>query len=55
MKDRVFRESFSVYLADNVQAWMLQADGSYRIRRARGGPLSAQERLLGMLSDPSDA
>lgn len=30
LKNRVIRESLTAYLNDNVQAWVLQSDGSYR-------------------------
>jgi polyphosphate kinase len=53
LRARVVDEGLASYLADNVQAWLLQADG--RWRRARPGtarPRSAQESLLDELSDP---
>jgi polyphosphate kinase len=52
---RILRE-VQMYLADNVQAWQLQADGSYRqATAARGKRKSAQESLLRDLADPSVA
>jgi polyphosphate kinase len=47
LADRVLRE-LELYLTDNTQAWLLDADGHYR-RAARGedeGQLSAQRRLM---------
>ncbi|HEX7081732.1 MAG TPA: polyphosphate kinase 1 [Gammaproteobacteria bacterium] len=43
------------YLADNTQAWELNADGSYTLRRPRDGeaPLSAQAKLLAQLAEAS--
>jgi polyphosphate kinase len=51
MKARVIRESFDVYLADNFQAWILQADGTY-IRETPGDSqrFCAQVELLDNLS-----
>ncbi|WP_133501533.1 polyphosphate kinase 1 [Cognatilysobacter terrigena] len=45
---RVFAEALENYLADNCNAWELQADGHYeRVRRAEGeAPYSAQTKLL---------
>jgi polyphosphate kinase len=48
---RVYEEELSNYLADNLQAWELQADGSYRrVEPASGeAPHSAQQSLLARL------
>jgi polyphosphate kinase len=45
---RVKAEALDNYLADNVDAWLLQADGSYRRTTPAAGdaPHSAQEALL---------
>jgi polyphosphate kinase len=51
LRDRVVDEALTVGLADNVQAWILQPDGTYR--RARPGkerPRSAQQVLLERLA-----
>ena len=51
LKKRVIEEAFDTYLGDNVQAWLLQPDGSYK--RAHPGQakrLCAQEALLASLS-----
>jgi polyphosphate kinase len=51
VKQRVIREGLRPYLADNSQAWEMDADGNYRLRRPRGRlPRSAQEQLLAMLA-----
>jgi polyphosphate kinase len=44
---RVFDEALANYLSDNVSAWELRPDGSYRRLQADGGPPhSAQAALL---------
>jgi len=44
---RVYDESLANYLADNTQAWSLDADGSYRrVERGDDAPHSAQQTLL---------
>ncbi|MBI1283520.1 MAG: polyphosphate kinase 1 [Thiobacillus sp.] len=51
LKKRVIAEGLKPYLRDNVQAWDMHADGSYRrrsLRRAK--PYSAQAELLALLS-----
>jgi polyphosphate kinase len=51
LKNRVIREGLRPYLSDNSQAWEMDADGNYRLRRSRGRlPRSAQEQLLAMLA-----
>jgi polyphosphate kinase len=51
LKSRVIREGLRPYLSDNSQAWEMDADGNYRLRRSRGRlPRSAQEQLLAMLA-----
>ncbi|MBN8727324.1 MAG: polyphosphate kinase 1 [Xanthomonadales bacterium] len=48
---RVFDEALANYLADDTQAWELQADGSYsRVPRRAGEPHSAQQELLARLA-----
>lgn len=48
---RVFDESLANYLADNTQAWMLEADGSYARMTPGDAPLhSAQQTLLAELT-----
>jgi polyphosphate kinase len=50
-KQRVVHEGLKPYLADNSQAWEMDADGNYRRKRLRGGiPRSAQEQLLALLA-----
>ncbi|MBV1904454.1 MAG: polyphosphate kinase 1 [Pseudomonadales bacterium] len=47
LKARVIRESFEFYLADNIQAWVLQSDGCY-LRETPGDQqrFCAQQALL---------
>ncbi len=47
LRDRVIDEAFELYLADNTQAWRLQADGVYqRVKPGRSKRVSAQLSLL---------
>ena len=47
---RVFDEALDNYLADNVQAWSLQADGNYvRLTPGSGAPHCAQQTLISKL------
>ncbi len=51
LKKRVIAEGLKPYLRDNVQAWEMQADGSYRRRKPhRAKPYSAQDVLLALIS-----
>ncbi|MHB8825870.1 MAG: polyphosphate kinase 1, partial [Thiobacillus sp.] len=51
LKKRVINEGLKPYLRDNVQAWEMQADGSYRRRKPhRAKPYSAQNVLLALIS-----
>ncbi|MFZ3040244.1 MAG: polyphosphate kinase 1 [Thiobacillus sp.] len=51
LKKRVINEGLKPYLRDNVQAWEMQADGSYRRRKAgRAKPYRAQDVLLALFS-----
>jgi len=56
LKKRVLREGLQVYLKDNVNAWELGSDGSYRRRKPRGSqsPFSAQQVLMDMLGASAD-
>lgn len=48
---RVFDEALATYLADDTQAWELQADGSYaRVPRHGDTPHCAQQELLARLA-----
>ncbi len=52
LRERVIRESLTYYLNDNIQAWLLNPEGSYK--RAKPGsqkPRSAQAILLQELGD----
>jgi len=51
LKKRVIAEGLKPYLRDNVQAWDMQSDGSFRRRTPRRAkPSSAQVELLALLS-----
>jgi len=51
LKKRVIAEGLKPYLRDNVQAWEMLPDGSYRRRSPRrAAPYSAQAELLALLS-----
>ncbi|MDP1646138.1 MAG: polyphosphate kinase 1 [Thiobacillus sp.] len=51
LKKRVIAEGLKPYLRDNVQAWEMLPDGSYRRRSARGAkPYNAQTELLALLT-----
>ena len=43
---RVLREGLKPYLADNSQAWEMNASGEYRIKPTRRARICAQELLL---------
>jgi polyphosphate kinase len=48
---RIMREGLKPYLADNVQAWEMQADGSFkRVKRGRKKGVNAQAELLKTLA-----
>jgi polyphosphate kinase len=50
LRSRVVTETLAVYLADNVQAWQLQSDGSWkRVKPGKERPRSAQGVLLDTL------
>ena len=51
LKQRVFDETISVYLADNAQAWELNADGSYTLKQNKRNRKAAQEVLLEQLAE----
>ncbi len=52
LRKRVIKETFNLYLSDNCQAWVLQADGTYKRQKpGQGKRRSAQESLLDSLSD----
>lgn len=50
LRDRVMRE-MRLYLKDNVQAWTLNADGSYTPPSRPAKPFAAQQTLLKKLAD----
>jgi polyphosphate kinase len=48
------REDLQIYLADNVDAWLLRTDGTYERAVVEDGiPVSAQARLLERYTSPS--
>jgi polyphosphate kinase len=53
-KTRVIREGLNAYLADNVQAWEMNADGTYARKQPGKVRHSAQEELLELLAPPRD-
>lgn len=51
LKKRVINEGLKPYLRDNVQAWEMQPDGSYRRRKShRAKPYCAQDVLLALIT-----
>ena len=46
LKQRAERECIDLCLADNSQAWLMQADGSYRRAQPTGAPHAVQHTLL---------
>ncbi len=56
LKGRILREGIRPYLNDNSQAWLMDADGNYRLRVPRRGArkISAQADLLEKLAENSD-
>jgi polyphosphate kinase len=54
LRQRVIREGLRPYLSDNGQSWIMNPDGSYTRRVARGRARRAQEELLQLLAaEPS--
>ncbi|SDI58929.1 polyphosphate kinase 1 [Propionivibrio dicarboxylicus] len=50
LKRRVISEGLQTYLTDNVQAWEMDSNGGYHLRRAsRKSPHSAQNELIELL------
>ena len=52
LRQRVIAEGLLPYLEDGVQAWLMDANGGYRLADAAGTRISAQERLLQQLARP---
>lgn len=51
LKKRVIEEGLKTYLRDNVQAWLMDADGHYKLKAARRAvPKCAQQLLLHSLA-----
>jgi polyphosphate kinase len=53
LRERVIRE-LGYYLRDNLQAWELQSDGSYRRADGSSEPFSAQQTLLLEMAQSGD-
>jgi polyphosphate kinase len=54
LKRRVIDEGLKIYLHDNCQAWEMDGEGHYRLRKARRAALMcAQIELLRQLASPS--
>ena len=54
LKKRVIDEGLKVYLRDNCQAWEMDGEGHYRLRKARrAAPMCAQIELLKQHASPS--
>jgi polyphosphate kinase len=53
LKARVIREGLQAYLADNVQAWEMEPDGTYTRKQPGKTRHSAQEELLEALAGES--
>jgi polyphosphate kinase len=52
LKKRVLDEGLKIYLRDNVQAWEMSENGSYRRKRIRNStPVCAQTTLLAQLAN----
>ena len=52
LHERVVREALNFYLKDNVQSWVLNADGGYQLLTPDGAePWSAQANLIKELSE----
>ena len=50
LKRRVITEGLQIYMKDNLQSWIMDADGNYRPQRnSRGKPCSAQIELIELL------
>jgi polyphosphate kinase len=50
LKKRVISEGLKTYLKDNVRAWEMLPDGSYKRRSRRGAGYDAQAHLMGQLA-----
>ncbi len=50
IKKRVINEGITPYLKDNMQAWEMQPNGSYKKRTRKGRGYSSQDHLLKLLA-----
>ena len=56
LRQRVIKEGLNVYLADNVQAWDMGADGTYaRKQPGKRDAHGAQQELLALLAASTKA
>ncbi len=51
LRARAFEECLELCLSDNLQAWLLQPDGSYQRTKPAKQPVSSQASLLELLGD----
>jgi polyphosphate kinase len=52
MKKKIWKDGLQTYLSDNVQAWLLQSDGTYKqVSAGNANPRSAQQLLLTEMAD----
>lgn len=49
LKKRIMNEGLLPYLKDNCNAWVLDENGVYKIRKSRAKPFCAQQYLMDML------
>ncbi|PRC93023.1 polyphosphate kinase 1 [Solimicrobium silvestre] len=49
LKKRVMEEGLMPYLKDNCNAWLLDEDGEYKLRKSRAKPYGAQQYLMDTL------
>ncbi len=55
VKKRVIKEGLEVYMKDNLNSWVMSSDGSYQHRAKRGKALSAQQSLMDLMSEQTNA
>lgn len=53
LKKRVMDEGLLPYLKDNCNAWILDANGEYKLRKSRAKRFSAQQFLMDKLGQPT--
>jgi polyphosphate kinase len=55
LKKRVMDEGLLPYLKDNSNAWILDSDGGYKLRKSRSKPFSAQQYLMNKLGQSEES